>query len=188
MLPLIGLGVLGAGAYVLGRKHREEQLRKDVAAQSKAAAGFGGHRRRLHHGGIGFGAVVATPTRPTPPTPAPAVAPPGMPAAQRTTGIAAVARPAPPTGRIVPTYVRPTYSQPTYVPAYGAYGGYTAASAKAAGERMALANDLAYTGFNPDQGYDLDGYADQSYDRPVAEEALYYDRDRVRDDRHRHWY
>jgi hypothetical protein len=166
MLPLIGLGVLGAGAYVLGRKHREEQLQKDVAAQSKAAAGFGGHahRRTRHHGGIaGFGAV----GRPAPP----------LPAVQRTTGIAVVARPAPPVvpvARVVPGLT------------YG--GGWTAASAKAAGERMALANDLAYTGFNPDPGYDLDGYADQSYDRPVAEEALYYDRDRARDDRHRHWY
>ena len=159
LIPIIALG---AGAYVLGRKHREDQLAKDVAAQSKAAAGFGGHRRTRHHGGIaGFGAVAVA--RPAPPI-------------QRTTGIALVARPAPPIGlvRAVPGLT------------YG--GGYTAASAKAAGERMALANDLAYTGFNPDQGYDLDGYADQSYDRPVAEEALYYDRDRVRDDRHRHWY
>jgi hypothetical protein len=164
MLPLIGLGVLGAGAYVLGRKHREEQLQKDVAAQSKAAAGFGGHahRRTRHHGGIaGFGAVAVA--RPAPPI-------------QRTTGIALVARPAPPIGivRAVPGLT------------YG--GGWTAASAKAAGERMALANDLAYTGFDPDAGYDLDGYADQSYDRPVAEEVAYYDRDRSRDDRHRHWY
>jgi hypothetical protein len=168
-IPLVGPVLLGAGAYYLARKGRQEQLAKDVAAQSKAAAGFGGSRRKKHHGGVhgdfcpgcvGFGAVGARP------------APPAAPAVQRTTGIALVARPAPPIGRTVPGLT------------YGG-GGWTAASAKAAGERMALANDLAYTGFAPDDGYDLDGYADQSYDRPVAEETLYYDR---RDDRHRHWY
>lgn len=176
-LPLVGPMLLGAGAYYLARKGRQEQLAKDVSAQSKAAAGFGGSRRKRHHGGIhgdcpgcvGFGAVGARP------------APPVLPAVQRTTGVAFTARPAPPLG--IRTPMLPAYSRSTVVP-YGV-GGWTAASAKAEGERMALANDLSPTGFAPDQGYDLDGYEDQSYDRPAYEERNFYDR---RDDRHRHWY
>lgn len=234
-LPVIAVGVLGAGAYLLGRKSRENDLAKSVAAQSKAAAGygFGGtgrvRGRRAH---VGFGAVAA----PHPASATPVVATSRstpqsqLPAPQRTAVINA-ARPAttrpivaptgyikPPTGQVLPggtSYIAPPtgqvvggqfvpaggqgyggYSRPAYLPAgrgwtppyaYGG-GGYNAITAKEAGERMALANDLSPTGFAPDQGFDLDGYEDQSFDRPAFEEARYYDRDRARDDRHRHWF
>lgn len=164
-LPLVGPLVLGAGAYYLARKGRQEQLQKDVAAQSKALtspAGFGGSHRRKHHGGIhgdrcpscvGFGAVAA---RPAPPTGQ--ISPP----VQRTTGIAVVARPAPP--RVAPV-LRP------FNGGYG--GGWTAASAKLESERIAAAQDPVYSddvvyadgGGDDDVVYET-GYIQNSYDMP----------------------
>lgn len=175
---------LGAGAYVLARKARQEQLAKDVAAQSKAAAGFGGGRRKKHHGGIhgdcpgcvGFGAVAA---RPAPPSPAPAVPSVGMPAPQRSVVVSASrpkpAAPLPPGVVATRTFSQPTYLQ-TNAPNYGV--GWTAASAKAEGERIAARRDLLQdAGYSDDVVYEdgggdddvvyETGYVQQSYDRPV---------------------
>src|ERR1700677_2645837 len=177
---LIPIVALGAGAYVLGRKHREEQLAKDVAAQSKAAAGFGGSRRKRHKGGIhgdrcpscvGFGAVAA---RPAPPSPAPAAPSAGMPAPQRSVVVAA-SRPRPaaplPPGVVVA-------SRPTFVPSVPNYGvGWTAASAKAEGERIAARRDLMQdAGYSDDVVYEdgggdddvvyETGFVQNSYDMP----------------------
>ena len=183
LIPIIALG---AGAYVLGRKHREDQLAKDVAAQSKAAAGFGGSRRKRHKGGIhgdrcpscvGFGAVAA---RPAPPSPAPAAPRAGRPAPQRSVVVAA-SRPRPaaplPPG-VVP--IVPVVSRPVYVPNgpvnYGT--GWTAQSAKLESERIAARRDLMQdAGYSDDVVYEDGGgddevvydtgYVVNSYDRPV---------------------
>lgn len=191
---LIPIVALGAGAYVLGRKHREAQLAKDVAAQSKAAAGFGGSRRRKHHGGIhgdcvgcvGFGAVNAAIKPPTGQS-LPGTTAATTPAPQRSTVVSASRpRPAPPTapGAVVysrPVYSQPVYSQPAYLPTgypggYSDNVGWTAASARAEADRIAASRDLAQ-----DAGY---------YDNVDGADVVYVDDDGYRRDdyRHRHWY
>ena len=113
--PLIPIA-LGAGAYVLGRKVREDELRKAVSAQSKAAAGygFGGtgrvRGRRMH---AGFGAVAAPhPAAATPVVATSRSTPQSqLPAPQRTAVINA-ARPATTRPIVAPTgYIKPPTGQ-----------------------------------------------------------------------------
>lgn len=157
-LPLLGPALLGTGAYLLARKARQNQLAKDVAAQSRAiaqgtAASAGkpadvhgdGHRHHRHgaagcfacdlagfgaapggHGG-GGGAKSSSPP------------------AQRSTVVAS-SRPAAPV--TVPSPAQPSVATSplgSYGYGGGGYGGgYTAITAREAGERMAYQEGGGY--------------------------------------------